>query len=93
MKIDGSRSGSNAAERIAGPESFFQYIGAKPPSDEQIAALEQDPGNNAIYGRLQALNLFVILEAYDRYGVTVRSLDGDQSRSFVPWGLFCICTR
>ncbi len=64
---------------------FFQYMGAKSPSDEQIVALEEDPGN-VVYGRLQALNLFVILETYDRYGVPVRSLDGDQSRAFVPWG-------
>ncbi len=68
-----------------GRKVFVQYTGAKPPSNEQIAALEEDPGN-VVYGRLQALNLFVILEAYDRYGVTVRSFDGYQSRSFVPWG-------
>lgn len=68
-----------------GQKVFFQYMGAKPPSDAQIADLLKDP-DQVVYARPQVLNLFVLLEAYDQYGVTVRSLTEDQSRSFVPWG-------
>ena len=47
-------------------------MGAKPPNDKQIANLLEDP-DNVVYGRPQVLNLFVILESYDQYSVTVRS--------------------
>jgi hypothetical protein len=72
-------------EESLGERVFFQYMGAKPPNDKQIANLLEDP-DNVVYGRPQVLNLFVVLESYDQYGVTVRSLSEDQSRSFVPWG-------
>ena len=68
-----------------GQKVFFQYLGAQPPNDEQLADLVRDP-DKVVYGRPQVLNLFVLLEAYDQYGVTVRSLSEDHSRSFVPWG-------
>lgn len=68
-----------------GRKVFFQYMGAKAPSDEHMADLVKDP-DKVVYGRPQVLSLFVLLEAYDQYGVTVRSLSEDRSRSFVPWG-------
>jgi hypothetical protein len=64
---------------------FFQYMGAKAPSDENIADIIKDPGK-VVYSQPRVLSLFVLLEAYDQFGVTVRSLSEDRSRSFVPWG-------
>ena len=68
-----------------GQKVFFQYLGSKAPNDAQIADLLRDP-DQVVYGRPQVLNLFVILESYDQYGVTVQSLSEYQARSFVPWG-------
>lgn len=68
-----------------GKTVFFQYMGAKAPSDEQMAALIKDP-DNVVYSQPRVLSLFVLLEAYDQYGITVRSLSEDRPRSFVPWG-------
>jgi hypothetical protein len=68
-----------------GERVFFQYLGAQPPNDKQIADLVENP-DKVVYGKLQVLNLFVVLESYDQYGVTVRFLSEEQSRSFVPWG-------
>jgi len=68
-----------------GETVFFQYMGARAPSDEHIADLVQDP-DQVVYSQPRVLSLFVLLEAYDQYGVTVRSLSEDRSRSFIPWG-------
>ncbi len=68
-----------------GETVFFQYMGAKAPSDEHIADLLKDP-DQVVYSQPQVLSLFVLLEAYDQFGVTVRSLSEDRLRSFVPWG-------
>ena len=68
-----------------GETVFFQYMGAKAPSDEHIADLLKDP-DQVVYSQPRVLSLFVRLESYDQYGVTVRSLSEDRSRSFVPWG-------
>jgi hypothetical protein len=68
-----------------GRKVFFQYMGARPPNDEQITNLVEDP-DQVVYGRPQVLSLFVLLESYNQYGVTVQSLSEDRSRSFVPWG-------
>jgi hypothetical protein len=72
-------------EESLGERVFFQYMGSKAPSDAQIADLLKEP-DQVVYGRPQVLNLFVLLESYNQYGVTVRSLSEDRSRSFVPWG-------
>jgi hypothetical protein len=79
------RQNRTLLDESLGERVFFQYMGAKPPNDKQIADLVEDP-DKVVYGRPQVLNLFVLLEAYDQYGVTVRSLSEDRSRSFVPWG-------
>ena len=60
-------------------------MGAKAPSDEHMADLLKDP-DQVVYSQPQVLSLFVLLEAYDQFGVTVRSLSEDRLRSFVPWG-------
>jgi hypothetical protein len=68
-----------------GETLFFQYMGAKAPSDEHMTDLLSDP-DNVVYSQPRVLSLFVLLEAYDQFGVTVRSLSEDRQRSFVPWG-------
>ena len=68
-----------------GETVFFQYLGARPPSDEHMADLLNDP-DQVVYSQPQVLSLFVVLESYDQFGVTVRSLSEDRLRSFVPWG-------
>jgi hypothetical protein len=68
-----------------GETVFFQYLGARPPSDEHMADLIDDP-DQVVYSQPQVLSLFVLLESYDQFGVTVQSLSEDRLRSFVPWG-------
>lgn len=68
-----------------GETVFFQYLGARPPSDEHMADLLSDP-DQVVYSQPQVLSLFVVLESYDQFGVTVQSLSEDRLRSFVPWG-------
>jgi hypothetical protein len=68
-----------------GETVFFQYLGARPPSDEHMADLINDP-DQVVYSQPQVLSLFVLLESYDQFGVTVQSLSEDRLRSFVPWG-------
>jgi hypothetical protein len=67
-----------------GETVFFQYLGARPPSDEHMADLLNDP-DQVVYSQPHVLSLFVHLESYDQFGVTVRSLSEDRLRSFVPW--------
>ena len=67
-----------------GKPVFFQYMGAS-ASDEHMADLLRD-SDEVVYSQPQVLSLFVLLEAYDQFGVTVRSLSEDRLRSFVPWG-------
>lgn len=68
-----------------GATVFFQYLGARPPSDEHMADLLNDP-DQVVFSQPRVLSLLVHLESYDQFGVTVQSLSEDRLRSFVPWG-------
>lgn len=62
-----------------GKPVFFQYMGAS-ASDEHMADLLRD-SDEVVYSQPQVLSLFVLLEAYDQVGITVRSLSEDRLRS------------
>jgi hypothetical protein len=55
-------------------------IWARAPSDEHMADLLRD-SDEVVYSQPQVLSLFVLLEAYDQVGITVRSLSEDRLRS------------
>ena len=62
-----------------GKPVFFQYMGVS-ASDEHMADLLRD-SDEVVYSQPQVLSLFVLLEAYDQFGITVRSLSEDRLRS------------
>lgn len=72
-------------DESVGERVFLQYMGARAPSDEHLAILAEDP-DKILHSQPRVLSVYVFLEAYDQFGITIRTLSEDGLRSFVPWG-------
>jgi hypothetical protein len=72
-------------DESVGQRVFLQYMGARAPSDEHLAVLAKDP-DKILHSQPRVLSVYVLLESYDQYGITIQTLSEDRLRSFVPWG-------
>lgn len=72
-------------DEAVGERVFLQYWGARAPSDENLAMLAKDP-DKILHSQPRVLSVYVLLEGYDQFGITIRTLSEDGLRSFVPWG-------
>ncbi len=71
-------------DESVGERVFLQYMGATAPSDEHLAVLAEDP-DKILHSQPRMLSVYVLLEGYDRFGITIRTSSEDGLWSFVPF--------